>query len=71
MNLEQIADLLDASPRWKNTGDNPAPVVAGNKDGRPIQEISDKHIKLSDGLAKDIAKTLRQKSKRAIPLEHR
>lgn len=77
MTLEQIADLLDAAERHGQWPDrkNGARLGAMTAAGAPEAAPSDRYIRLSDGMAREISAALRQLAKgespRAVPLERR
>lgn len=75
--LDQIADLLDAAERHGQWPDrkNGARLGAAVAAGAPGPALSDRYVKLSDGLARDISAALRRLAKgespRGVAVEHR
>ena len=80
LTLEQIAELLESAPRYGSAPEpdrrpgapaRPASVAADSGASAP----TDRYVRLSDAMARDIAKTLRHlargESPRALALERR
>lgn len=75
--LAQIADMLDGAQRhgqWPDRKDG-ARLGTATATGAPVAAGSDRYIKLSDGLAREISAALRRLAKGespgAVPLMHR
>lgn len=68
--LQQIAALLEGAPRYGRPPDMPGPPGVPSQDGIAVAggtQHTEKYVRLSDNLARDIAASLRMHSCGADP----